>query len=80
MTEATIGAIIGAFGILGAAALAWLTASQARMTNRLRSAEATNHALWVYTRVLIDAHYRSGLGAPPPPPDHIKHIYEPRNH
>lgn len=76
MTEATIVALLTVLGGLGTAALAFLTASQARMWRRLTTAEATNQSLWVYTRILIDAHYRGGLGPPPPPPDHIKHLYE----
>lgn len=76
MSESTLPALIGALAVLGAAALAWLTAAQARMWRRLTTAEVTNQSLWVYTRILIDAHYRGGLGPPPPPPDHIKHLYE----
>lgn len=76
MTEATIVALLTVLGGLGTAALAFLTASQARMWRRLATAEVTNQSLWVYTRILIDAHYRGGLGPPPPPPDHIKHLYE----
>lgn len=76
MTEATIVALLTVLGGLGTAALAFLTASQARMWRRLTTAEVTNQSLWAYTRILIDAHYRAGLGAPPPPPEHIKHLYE----
>lgn len=76
MTENTLVAALSMIGVLGAAALAWLTAAQARTWKRLTHAEATNQALWTYTRVLIDAHYRGGLGPPPPPPDYIAHIYD----
>lgn len=76
MTESTLVAILTMLGVLGAAALAWLTAAQARTWRRLVRAEVTNQSLWVYTRILIDAHYRGGLGPPPPPPDHVKHLYE----
>ena len=63
-------------GVLGTAALAWLTAAQTRTQRRMQRAEATNESLWLYTRILLDAHFSGGLGPPPPPPEHIRHLYE----
>jgi hypothetical protein len=76
MTEQVMTALLTLLGTLGTAALVWLTAAQARTWKRLSRAEATHHALWLYTRILIDHIYRGGDPPPPPPPAHIAHLYE----
>lgn len=76
MTEDTLNALLPVLGVLGVAALAWLTAAQARTWRRLQRAEATHHGLWLYTRILIDHIYRGEDPPPPPPPGHIAHLYE----
>lgn len=76
MTEATIVAILGALGLLGVAALAWLTAQQAATRKNIARIEQQNGALWYYTRHLIDWGYKNAEGPPPAPPESIRHLYE----
>lgn len=74
MSEQILVAFIAVTGVLGGAAIAWLTASQARTWHRLEQAETANHALWRYTRHLIDELYRANV-SPPEPPSEIAHLY-----
>lgn len=85
MTDPTLGALIALLGTLGAAALAYLTAAQARARSeqrlqrtRLENLAKENRALWYYTRVLIDWGYRPRKdgAVPPEPPESIRHLYE----
>lgn len=85
MSEATLIALISVLGVLGTAALAWLTAAQtrakaeqARQRRDFDNLKKENRALWYYTRVLIDWGYRprAAGAAPPEPPESIRHLYE----
>lgn len=85
MTQPTLVAVLGVVGVLGAAALAWLTAAQtraraeqARQRKDFENLAKENRALWYYTRVLIDWGYRPHADrmTPPEPPESIRHLYE----
>jgi hypothetical protein len=76
VSEAALVATIGTFGILGAAAVAWLTAAQAATRRNLAQFARENRALWYYTRHLIDWGYTHSTEPPPAPPESIRHLYE----
>ncbi|MGO2139824.1 MAG: hypothetical protein ACTH30_05375 [Leucobacter sp.] len=78
MTPPTLTALLSLAGVLGTAALAWLTAAQVASRKRFARYERENRALWYYTRHLIDWGYRPrGPGErPPEPPESIRHLYE----
>lgn len=71
MSETVIAALIALVAALGGAA-------QVRTSRKLTRLSRENHALWYYTRHLIDWGYRPhGPGdRPPDPPESIKHLYE----
>lgn len=76
MSEAVIVALVGVIGVIGAALITAVGALAGVFWRRMIRAETNNHALWTYTRQLIDHIYRGGLGPPPEPPEHIRHLYE----
>lgn len=85
MSAPALAPILALLGTLGAAALAYLTAAQARARAEQRQQRADlenlakeNRALWYYTRVLIDWGYRPRKdgAVPPEPPESIRHLYE----
>lgn len=78
MTEGTIWALLALLGTLGAAGLSWLTVQQTATRRKLHRLARENHALWYYTRHLIDWGYRphGPNERPPEPPESIRHLYE----
>ena len=47
-----------------------------RLYSRMTRFERENHALWYYTRHLIDWGYKNADEPPPLPPQSIAHLYE----
>ena len=76
MTALTTDALIAALAELGLAAFGWRSAAQLASRKRFARLVRENRALWYYTRVLIDWGYRPHTGAPPEPPESIRHLYE----
>ena len=71
MTEQTLVALLGLLGVV-------LGAAQARTALKLSRLARENHALWYYTRHLIDWGYKPHRAdeRPPEPPESIRHLYE----
>mgnify|MGYP000969613991 CR=1 FL=1 len=76
MSTLTTDALIGALALVLIAAGGWLIGAQIAARRRFARIMRENRALWYYTRVLIDWGYKPHTGAPPEPPDSIKHLYE----
>lgn len=65
---------VALIALAGGGGLTYLTAAQVRTRRRIERAERSNHALWAYTRSLIDQVYRLG-GIPTEPPNYVAHLY-----
>ncbi|MFV0315500.1 MAG: hypothetical protein ACK5O2_00865 [Microthrixaceae bacterium] len=76
MNEGMITAFIAGGAVVVSGLIAAGVTLASLMLRRMIRAESTNISLWTYTRLLIDHIYRGGVGPPPDPPEHFRHLYE----
>lgn len=73
MTETAIIALLGALGVIGAAAVTAVGVVLGLLWKRIAKLEASERETWWWARVIADLYYRYRReGAPdlPPPPKH----------